>query len=105
MQTHTVEVECLPEAIPDSIEVEVSHLEIGDAVRVKDVEFPQGLTPLSNPESVLVAVVPPTEEPEEEEELLEEVVTEPELISREEEEEEMLPEEEEEAEPEAEEEE
>jgi large subunit ribosomal protein L25 len=104
MQTHTVEVECLPEDIPDSLEVEVSHLEIGDAVRVKDVPFPEKLTPLSNPEAVLVAVVPPTEEPEEEEELLEEVVTEPELISREEEEEEMLPEEEEEAEPEEEEE-
>lgn len=94
VQSHTVEVECLPEAIPDHVLVEVEELEIGDALRVEDVEFPGGITPLSNPETVLVAIVPPTEEPEEEEELLEEVVTEPELISREpEEEEEVLPEE------------
>jgi len=33
-----VEVECLPRDIPDSLEIDISQLEIGDTVRVKDLE-------------------------------------------------------------------
>lgn len=37
---HEIEVECLPENIPDFIEVDVSHLGIGDSIHVSDLEVP-----------------------------------------------------------------
>ena len=93
---HEIQVECLPTAIPNVVEVEVSELEIGDDLRVRDLALPPGVEAIPGPDSVVVTCVPPMEMVEEEEELLaEEIMAEPEVIGREEEEEEMLPEEEE----------
>ncbi len=39
---HEIEVLCLPNAVPQSIEVEVSALEIGDVVHVAEIEAPKG---------------------------------------------------------------
>ncbi|MGD2174934.1 MAG: 50S ribosomal protein L25 [Candidatus Brocadiaceae bacterium] len=83
---HEVEVECLPTAIPEQIRVEVEELEIGDNLTVADLEFPVGVEPVTDPETVVVTVVPPAELEEEEEEP-EELLLEPELIGREAEEE------------------
>lgn len=55
---HTVEVECPSDAIPEHIEVDISHLDIGDAIHVKDLEVP-GVKILENELAVVVAVVPP----------------------------------------------
>lgn len=80
---HEFEVECLPTAIPESVRIEVSQLGIGDALKVADIEFPEGVTPLDDPEAVVVTVVPPQELPEEEVPLGEELAAEPEVIGRE----------------------
>ncbi len=63
------EVEALPKDLPDCIEVDVSALGIGDAVRVSDLPKPEGVEILTSPDEVLVSIVPPTaivEEVEEE---------------------------------------
>jgi large subunit ribosomal protein L25 len=92
--TRAIEVECLPTAIPDQIDVEVEALEIGDNLTIGDLAFPEGVTPVTDLGTVVVTVVPPLELTEEEEEP-EELILEPELIGREPEEEEIeLPEEE-----------
>jgi large subunit ribosomal protein L25 len=60
--------------VPDRLELDVSRMVIGDAMRVSDLRVPQGVKLLDDPETVLVTVTPPTkiEEPEVVEEELEE---------------------------------
>jgi large subunit ribosomal protein L25 len=54
-----VEVRCLPTAIPSSIEVDVSHLNIGDSIHLRDVSVPNVVI-LTDVDSTLATVVPPT---------------------------------------------
>mgnify|MGYP001585334808 FL=1 len=52
-----LEVRCLPTAIPPSIEVDVSHLNIGDSVHVREVTVPD-VTILSDGDETIATVVP-----------------------------------------------
>jgi large subunit ribosomal protein L25 len=54
-----LEVRCLPTAIPPSIDVDVSHLAIGDSVHVSDVSVPN-VTILNDGDETIATVVPPT---------------------------------------------
>ena len=59
----SIEVECLPKDLPDSIVVDVTALEIGDAIHIKDLPLPAGVTALGNPDiSVLHIAAPAVEE-------------------------------------------
>lgn len=91
-----VSVECLPMAVPERIRIEVSELVIGDDVRLGQIEFPEGVTPLEDAETVVLSVTFQAVEEEEEvaEEAAEEAAAEPEVIGREEKEEEEEPQEE-----------
>lgn len=84
-----LEVYCLPGSIPEKVEIDVSHLDIGDSIHVSEIELPD-VEILTDLERSIVAVLAPTviEEPEEEEE---EELLEPELIGREGEEGEEVP--------------
>ncbi len=62
--TRSIDLECLPGDIPDSIEVDVSHLKINDYVRVKNIEFDPKVTVLTEPEVVIVTISPPLKEAE-----------------------------------------
>ena len=57
-----LDVICLPTKIPQKIEIDVSHLEIGDAIHVKDIALPEGVKTKHDPEAILVSVVPPMRE-------------------------------------------
>lgn len=57
-----VTVECLPTDIPESLEVDVSALEIGDSVRVEDIVVPRGVKMLVDEDTTLASVVPPVSE-------------------------------------------
>lgn len=76
-----IEVYCLPGSIPEKVEIDVSHLDIGDSIHVGEIELPD-VEVLTDADRSIVAVLAPTviEEPEEEEE---EELLEPELIGRE----------------------
>jgi large subunit ribosomal protein L25 len=52
-----IELECLPAEIPNSIEVDISNLGIGDAIHVRDLAASASWTPLSEPDMMLVHVV------------------------------------------------
>ncbi len=54
-----VKVRCLPTAIPSAIEVDVSALNIGDSIHVRDIVAPE-VTILNDPDSTVATVVPPT---------------------------------------------
>ncbi|NQT06388.1 MAG: 50S ribosomal protein L25 [Candidatus Omnitrophica bacterium] len=77
-----VEIECLPTQIPEKIEVDVSHLKIGDAIFVKDLVTAPGIEMLSDPESIVINAVPPHIEKPAEEVAPEDATTEPEVIEK-----------------------
>ena len=58
--THTLEVICAAEAIPEAIEVDVAGLEINHSKHLRDVKLPPGVRPLVNLDATLVTVVPPS---------------------------------------------
>jgi large subunit ribosomal protein L25 len=55
-QVRELHVECLPNAIPDSIDVDVTNLAHHDYVRVKDLKLPEGVKVSDDPERVVVGV-------------------------------------------------
>jgi large subunit ribosomal protein L25 len=71
----TLELECMPQAIPREVVVEVSELEIGQTLHVRDIGLPEGVSLLSDPDLAVVSVVAPVAEeveaPPEEEEVAE----------------------------------
>ncbi|MBP1595799.1 MAG: ribosomal protein [Acidobacteria bacterium] len=60
--TRSLQVECLPSDIPKSIQVDVSHLKINDYIRVKNLPSNPKVKILSDPEVVIVTIVPPVKE-------------------------------------------
>lgn len=54
-----LKVECLPTAIPEKIEIDVSHLKIGDSIHVTDIKL-ENVEILTDPQSSVASVVPPT---------------------------------------------
>jgi len=57
-----IEVECLPNAIPDYITVDVSDLFIGQNVALGDIDPPEGVEFLGDPSDLVVTIVAPREE-------------------------------------------
>jgi large subunit ribosomal protein L25 len=80
-----LEIECLPQNLPDHIDVDVSSLvEIGDSILVKDIPLAEGIHVLDDPEDLIVVASAPISE-EELEEVEEELVDEgagPEVIDK-----------------------
>ena len=63
----TIEVECLPGDLVDAIEVDISDLvEVDQALYVRDLAVPAGIEVLTDPDEVIVHVVPLGAEEEEE---------------------------------------
>jgi large subunit ribosomal protein L25 len=57
-----IELECMPQAIPQEIPVDVTPLGIGQSLHVRDLALPEGVTLLSDPELAVVLVAAPTVE-------------------------------------------
>ena len=58
----TIRVACLPRDLPELITVDVSHLEIGHSVHVKEVKLPEGVKATNPPELPVFSVFAPKEE-------------------------------------------
>jgi large subunit ribosomal protein L25 len=59
-QVRSLEVECLPQNLPDFLTVDVSALEIGQSIHVKDLVLPQGVVTTVDPEITVFLVSEPT---------------------------------------------
>jgi len=59
-----IEIECLPIDIPNSIEVDVSKLRIGDSVHIRDLTISEKVTVLHDPDETVVTILSPTVEAE-----------------------------------------
>ena len=60
----TLTVECLPRDLPDRITVDVSPMNIGDAIHVRDIQMPQGVTAKTQRDLTAFSVVAPAVEEE-----------------------------------------
>jgi large subunit ribosomal protein L25 len=58
--THTVEVQCAPEEIPEAIEVDISSLEINYSKHLSDIALPKSLRVVERIDPTLVTIVPPS---------------------------------------------
>jgi large subunit ribosomal protein L25 len=59
-----LEVECLPRDLPQVIEVDVTNLDIGQSLHVRELELPPGVEATTDAEQTVVAVVEPRVEEE-----------------------------------------
>ncbi len=62
--THQLHIECLATAMPDVIRVNVSELRLGQTIHIKELQVPEGVKVLGDPDEVVVAVVQKVEEKE-----------------------------------------
>ena len=79
-----VRVRCLPTEIPASLDADVSALQIGQAIRAKDLKLPEGVELLLDLEGMIINIVAPTilEEPVAPGAATEATSTEPEVIKK-----------------------
>ena len=57
-------IECLPRDLPDVITVDVSALDIGDGIHVREIQLPAGVTTRVQPDLTAFSVLAPTVEEE-----------------------------------------
>jgi large subunit ribosomal protein L25 len=63
-ETHQLNIEALPGNIPDSIVIDVSHMQVNETLTLAAVSAPEGVTLLDDPENTVIATItPPTAEP------------------------------------------
>lgn len=67
--TRELNIEALPTAIPDTIELDVSNAEIGDTITLEAVTAPEGVELLDDPETTVVTLTPPRLSTEDEDEI------------------------------------
>lgn len=88
--TRDIEVECLPNDIPQAIEVDVTPLAIGQHVEAGDLQLPENVELMDEPERVIVSIshsrvaaeIEQLEAEEAEEMLIEAKTDEPEVIAK-----------------------
>ncbi len=76
---HEIEIECLPTQIPDFIFIDVSKMNVGDAIHLRDIKLPEGATTHFPVDEVLVALH--AKKAEEEPKPAEEGAKEPEVLT------------------------
>jgi large subunit ribosomal protein L25 len=58
--THTIDLECAVENIPQYIDADVGALEISYSLHLSDIKLPKGVKALSREDATLVTIVPPS---------------------------------------------
>ena len=66
---YEIEVICQPDAIPESVTVDLSGLEVGETIHISAVTLPEGVRPaIDDRDFTIATITAPTTEPEPEEE-------------------------------------
>ena len=53
---HALEITCLPNDLPDTLEIDVTALKEGESLHISDIEFPQGVRPTHAGEVVVAHI-------------------------------------------------
>jgi large subunit ribosomal protein L25 len=59
-----IEIKCLPMSLPPHIEVDITSLNVGDSIHIRDLSLPEGITLISSGDEVIATVVAPRVEEE-----------------------------------------
>ena len=81
---HKLDVECLPRHIPEHLEVDITNLNVGDSIYIRDLQF-ENMTILNHEDAMVVSVTLPRVHEEEvvsTEDESEDETAEPEVISK-----------------------
>ena len=54
-----IEIECLPNDIPDYLEVDITNLKVNESLHIRDMQIPAGIKTLSDAEATVVTIQPP----------------------------------------------
>lgn len=57
---HTIEVSCLPTALPEAITIDLANLEVDHSIHVKDLVMPEGVSAVSDPDAVVFHMIKPS---------------------------------------------
>lgn len=63
--TREIEIECLPGLIPDEIKIDISPLDIGDSIHIRDIKIAKDIKILNNPNETVITVTAPEVKKEE----------------------------------------
>ena len=55
----SLQIRCNPDSIPESIEINISNLHVGDSLYVRELVLPSGVTVLGDTEQAVVTVLSP----------------------------------------------
>jgi len=53
---HALEITCLPDDLPETIEIDVTGLQLGDSLHVGEVKYPKGVRPTHSADVVIVHI-------------------------------------------------
>jgi large subunit ribosomal protein L25 len=53
---HAIEITCLPDDLPETIELDISKLQLGDSLHVGDIAYPKGVRPTHAADVVVVHI-------------------------------------------------
>lgn len=53
---HAIEITCLPNDLPETIEIDVSGLALGDSLHLGDIKYPKGVRPTQGSDVVVVHI-------------------------------------------------
>lgn len=59
---HQVEVECLPQQIPSHLDVNITAVKVNESLHVRDIQAPEGVKILNDPDATIVTIQPPVSE-------------------------------------------
>jgi large subunit ribosomal protein L25 len=57
IETHSVQVRCMPNKLPETIEVDIHELGVGDHILVSDLKVEDGIEILTEPSTMLVTIL------------------------------------------------
>ncbi len=58
-QLRELEVECLPQDLPDNVVLEIGHLALTESLFVRDLTVPENVEIITDPDEVVVTVLAP----------------------------------------------
>jgi large subunit ribosomal protein L25 len=53
---HAIEIICLPDDLPDTLELDISNLQLGDSLHMGDIKYPKGVRPTQSANVVVVHI-------------------------------------------------
>ena len=53
---HAIEITCLPDDLPETLEIDISGLQLGDSLHVGDIKYPKGVKPTHAADVVIVHI-------------------------------------------------